>query len=255
MTRDRVIYYRDERSDDFAAVTGTSVLPDGYEYERGTLFRALSFLLYRVLATPDAARHSRVFHGLRVYGKEKLKESRGRGIFVYANHTLDVGDAFFPSVAMFPRRTFVITGAGSVTFPVAGRLAPYLGALPLPSSRAGYRDFLAAVKKRLDERVCVYVYPEAHIWPYYTGVREFSDASFLYPAKFGAPVYAATTVFRKRRLFAAPRCEVYIDGPFLPDESSTVAENKSRLHAKARAAMLSRSLLSDCEYVRYVRMT
>ena len=101
----------------------------------------------------------------------------------------------------------------------------------------------------------MYVYPEAHIWPYYTGVREFSDASFLYPAKFGAPVYAATTVFRKRRLFAAPRCEVYIDGPFLPDESSTVAENKSRLHAKARAAMLSRSLLSDCEYVRYVRMT
>ena len=44
MMRDRVIYYRDERSDDFAAVTGASVLPDGIP--EGFLPESLTSLMH-----------------------------------------------------------------------------------------------------------------------------------------------------------------------------------------------------------------
>ena len=251
----RVNYYTDERTDDFAGTSIRTVqVPADYKYiRRGVLYRLFSFVLYRLIATPFALLFARLRHGMKVRGRKALKSCRGKGIFVYANHTLTAGDAFFPSLVAFPRRTYIVTGADSVSLPLVGRLTPMLGALPLPSGRAGYRNFTSAIAERIKEGGCVYVYPEAHIWPYYTGIRDFPDASLLYPVLSGAPVYAATTVFRKRRFFTRPRCEVYVDGPYFADPSLSPADAKAKLKEEVRAAMLRRSAVSDCEFVRYVR--
>lgn len=35
------------------------------------------------------------------------------------------------------------------------------------------RSFLDAIRTRIEEGSFIMVYPEAHIWPYYTGIRDF----------------------------------------------------------------------------------
>lgn len=251
----RVNYYTDERNDDFSGMEiKREPLPDGYKYiRRGVFIRLLSFVLYRLIAFPVAWLYCKLRHGVRIRNKKALRSSRGKGIFVYANHTLSAGDAFFPSLVAFPRRTYIVTGTESVNVRIAGKLTPLLGALPLPSRIAGHRDFTAALKTRISEKACVYIYPEAHIWPYHTGIRDFPDPSFLYPVLSDAPVYAATTVFRRRVLRRRPKCEVYVDGPFYPDPALSAAENRSALRDKVYCAMKERSRLSDCEYIKYER--
>lgn len=253
--KDRVNYYTDEHNDDFAGMSiKRETLPHGYKYVHKNIFyRFFSFVLYRLIATPVAFLFSKIRHGLKVNNRKALKACKDKGIFVYANHTLAAGDAFFPSMAVFPRRTYIVTNTDSVTISGVGKLTPMLGALPLPSERSGYKAFNDALATRIGEKGCVYIYPEAHIWPYYTGIREYPAASFLYPVKLNAPVYAATTVFRKRKFRSRPRCEVYIDGPFYPDGSLSLAENREMLRSKVYEAMKKRSELSDCQYVRYVK--
>jgi hypothetical protein len=67
--------------------------------------------------------------------------------------------------------------------PYLGRVTPYMRGLPLPDDMAATRNFTSAIEKRIDEGAAVFIYPEAHIWPYYTGIRPFGDASFSYPIK------------------------------------------------------------------------
>ena len=62
---------------------------------------------------------------------------------------------------------------------------------------------MEAIKTRCSQGACVAVYPEAHIWPWYTGIRPFPDTSFRYPVMTGAPAVAMVTTYRRRRgLFA-----------------------------------------------------
>ncbi len=48
-----------------------------------------------------------------------------------------------------------------------------LGALPVPDSISEYKKFSKAYKKRISDGHPVVIYPEAHVWPYYTGIRPF----------------------------------------------------------------------------------
>ena len=64
------------------------------------------------------------------------------------------------------------------------------------------------------------------MWPYYTGIRPFTDASFSYPAHTGTPVFAMTTCYQKRKIGSFPKTVTFIDGPFYPDESLPMAERK-----------------------------
>ena len=85
------------------------------------------------------------------------------------------------------------------------------------------------------------IYPEAHIWPFYAGIRPFPAASFGCPARDGAPVYAMTSCYQKRRLGACPKVVTYLDGPFYPDMSRPLPERKQRLREQCHAAMVKRA--------------
>ncbi len=43
------------------------------------------------------------------------------------------------------------------------------------------------------------IFPEAHVWPYYTGIRPFGEAAFHYPVATGKPVYTMTVTYQRRR--------------------------------------------------------
>ena len=101
----------------------------------------------------------------------------------------------------------------------------------------------------------VVIYPEAHVWNYYTGIRPFSTAAFAYPVENNTPCFTMTTVYRKPLICKRPRIKVYIDGPFYAEQGMNHREQRQRLCEIVRQAMQDRAALSDYEYIHYEQRT
>lgn len=135
--------------------------------------------------------------------------------------------------------------------PVLGSITPSLGALPLPDDMAAYRNFLSAIGERIREGRTVVIYPEAHIWPYYTGIRPFTDVSFHYPVQLETPIFCFTNTYQKRRWSKRPRTVTYVDGPFFPDGSLPAKARKKDLRDRVYRCMCERAKNSDVVFVEY----
>ena len=115
------------------------------------------------------------------------------------------------------------------------------------------KSFLSAVGKRASGKNCVVIYPEAHVWPYYTGIRPFEDTSLRFPCELDKPAFAMTVTYQKRRFGSRPKATIYLDGPFYPDKSLSLKQRRAELCNQVRSAMEERSKLSTYEYIRYVK--
>ncbi len=247
----KIIYYEDEHNDEFSSAVITPKKIDGdYKYIRN---KALSRFLYNVIARPLAFLFTKLRYRQRSVGKEKLKEYKKTGYFVYGNHTQAGGDPIIPNVFLFPKNVYFIVHPNNVSMPVFGVFMPYLGALPLPDDMKAYRNFAAAVSQRISEKAAVVIYPEAHIWPYYTKIRDFPDTSFSYPCKENAPVFCFTNTYKKQKPFKTPRIVTYIDGPFFADGSLPLKQRVKALRDEVYKTMCERARLSDCEYIKYIK--
>lgn len=251
----KTVYYTDERRDEFSApVIQAKVIDENYDYTpAGKWWRVKRFIAYRLIAMPVAWLYCKIglhssFRNLRA-----LRQAKDTGCFVYGNHTQQTADAFLPNLALFPRQVYVIVHPDNVSMPVLGKVTPYLGALPLPSNLKAMKHFTAALGQRIGEGACVMVYPEAHIWPYYTGIRDFPATSMKYPVDLNVPSFAMTTTYRRRRFGRRPRTVTYLDGPFYPDGTLSRRQQAQELRDRIHAVMVERSRESDCEYIRYVK--
>lgn len=251
----KTVYYTDERNDEFSApVIHPRVIDENWDYApTGSAWKAKHFLAYRLCAMPLAWLYCKLVLHSTFRNLEVLKAAEGTGCFVYGNHTQQISDAFLPNLALCPRQVFVIVHPDNVSMPVLGNVTPYLGALPLPGNLKAMRNFKAALKQRIEESCCILIYPEAHIWPYYTGIRDFPATSMKYPVELGVPSYAMTTTYRRRRFGKRPRTVTYLDGPFYPDTSLSPRQQVQDLRDRIHEAMVQRSRKSDCEYIRYIK--
>ena len=135
---------------------------------------------------------------------------------------------------------------------VVRHIVKMLGALPVPDDFAAFKNFTKAVDNNLKKGRTLVVMPEAHIWPYYTGIRPFGPASFRYPVRFGAPVFCTTTTYQPPRHGRTPRVTLYVDGPFYPDPSLGDRENERRLRDVVYRTMCKRAGSSSYAAVRYL---
>ncbi len=254
----RVIYYRDELHDDFAGTSITAQTVDGsFRYTRGGLFEARSSLLYRLVALPLAYLISKLYLGVRFKNRKALKGLKG-GYFIYGNHTR-VLDVFMPPLAAFPRRAYTVSSPDAVSIKGLRRLVMLLGCLPLPTGVSGMEGFCGAVQKRIAQGACVAVFPEAHVWPFYTGIRPFPATSFRYPAKLGVPCVSVTATYRKRRglfrLCRRPATTFWVGEPQFPDMSLPLKERAQRLRDAVYAEMCEvSSTRENVEYIKYVKI-
>lgn len=249
----KTVYYESE-SDEFsdAKITPRKI-DEKYKYRTfGFFYRLTRFVLYRIIFFPIAFFYSKLSLGHKTVGREKLKKFHG-GYFIYSNHTQQIGDAFMPNVAFFPKDIYMVVHPNNVSMPVLGAITPYLGALPLPDTIKAARSFKTAVKRVIDKGGCVTVYPEAHIWPYYVGIRNFKPDTLSLPCELNAPIFTMTTTYQKRRFSKKPRAVSYIDGPFYPSRDLSMREARERLRDEIYETMLERSKLSCVEYVRYLK--
>ena len=251
----RVIEFQDEKNDEFSTAVITPRRIDGrYAYERTDGWRKIVHLFwYRVVATPLAFLYLKLKFRHTIIGRDALKQARGKGIFIFGNHTQIIADALIPTFVSFPTDAYIIVHPNNVSMPVLGHITPWIGALPLPDDREAARNFLAIIEKRIAQKKAIFIYPEAHIWPYYTGIRPFPDDSFSYPIKYGAPIFCFTNTYQKRKHARAPRLVTYVDGPFYPNDALPLREKRQDLRDRVHACMTERSRLSDCVVIEYRR--
>lgn len=214
----KTIYYIDELNDEFSTAQITPRRIDGnYRYIRdGFLGRLAHILAYRVLAEPLGFLGMKLIYHHKIVNRRVLKQAGGQGYFLYGNHTNAGADPFVPSYVAFPKAPYVVVHPNNVSMPIVGPVMHYLGALPLPDDKEAMRHFTEAMKLRIAQHKPVVIYPEAHIWPYYTDIRPFKDTSFHYPISLGVPVFCFTNTYQKKRLGFGPRMVTYVDGPFYP---------------------------------------
>lgn len=265
MKRGEDIEYRDERNDDFAG-TGISAVEvkKGFPFcPKGLLFRIGEFIAYYLIAIPVVAFIWFAVTGFTIEGRghvralrRELKQS-GCGFFVYANHTHWL-DAFLGPLVCFPKKAHVIVSPDTVSIKGLRVIVQLLGAIPLPTERAAMPEFFEAVESRINEGRAVTIFPEAHIWPFCTFVRDFKAGSFRYPVKLGAPAVCVCVTYTKRRWYEwfrkTPRRRVFVSPAMYPDASLPDPAAKQKLRDEAfewlsgTAARYSRE-----EFVRYVK--
>lgn len=249
----KVVYYTDPLNDDFAGthIKQKLITPDFKFVHSNPLWRLAEFIIYRVVAEPLVFIFMKTVFGLKITGRRKLRAYGKTGYFLYGNHTSIFADAFVPSIASFPKKTFILVNPDTVSLPFLCNFVQMLGAVPIPNSSCAMKEFLDAIKQRINQKKCIMIYPEAHLWPYCTFIRPFTSTSFGYAVKTDTPCFAVTTTYRKRPVLHTPKIVVYIDGPFFPDKTLTAAERKEKLRAEVYDTMCMRAKNNSFEKIRY----
>ncbi|MBE5740936.1 MAG: hypothetical protein E7351_00150 [Clostridiales bacterium] len=251
----RVIYFKDELNDEFCdKVAIEKTIDKSYVYIKKNPFWHIGrFILYRLIATPLAWLYLKIKFHHKIENKKVLKQAKKSGYYLYGNHTQELADALIPSMVSYPKQSFVVVNPSNLAIKGIGKVAPILGALPLPSDIASTKNFLEALKYHGDKRHSIVIYPEAHIWPYYTKIRPFRSASFRYPIKNDLPVYCFTNTYQKRR-GKTPKIVTYVDGPFYPNKDLPYKDMEQDLRDRVYHAMCERSRQSTVEVIKYIRM-
>ena len=151
------------------------------------------------------------------------------------------------------RKYYVICAQSNLGMPIIGPLLPYGGAMPIPSDIHKLPQLIKAVSYHIKRGDFVTVYPEAHVWSYYTGIRPFSEAAFHFPITTNAPSFVMTNTYQKSRWGKKPQMITYFDGPLYPDQSLLRKERQRKLMQEVKSLMEKRATLSNVEYIKYVK--
>lgn len=254
----KTVYYTDPLRDDFA---GTDInqqcVDETFSFQiNNPLWLILEWIVYYLIAFPLVWLIAHIGYGLRIRNRRVLRKLRGSGFFLYGNHTQALTDAFAPSIISFPRKAHIVAGADAVSIPGLRYILVMLGVIPLPTTLHGMKPFSSTLGDRFSQKRSITVYPEAHIWPYYTGIRPFGATSFAYPAKLGAPCVAMVTTYRERRIFKKlpPLVTITLSEPFYPDRTLAEKEARQQLRDSVYAFMCAHACSPDnAEYIRYVQ--
>lgn len=249
----KIICYSDPLNEEFStAKIKPRVIDGNYKYIHGRLWDFLSLVIQNILSIPIKMVFLKIKFRLIYIGREKLSKYKNDGYFIYCNHTQPFADTFIPSIANYPKRNFFIVSPANVSMPGMGWLVELLGAIPVPGDLEGLKHFVVAVEQNIHSGHSVTIYPEAHIWPYYTHIRPFKDVSFKYPVNLNCPVFALTNTYHRRgRKGDKVQIITYIDGPFFPDESLKPRQRQKDLRDRVYQQMVERSRESDFEFIEY----
>ena len=259
MEKRKVIYYENELEDEFAKAKITARrIDESYDYDGGVGRRIARFIIYVIFAKPIAFLYLKLVYGHRIVNrqviKEHLKKKEDKGFFLYGNHTNAGADALIPSMICMPKNVSVIVHPDNVSMPIFGHITPCLGAIPLPDDKKAMINFMKSLERRVCKvKDCITIYPEAHIWPFYTHIRPFTDKSFGYPVKYKTPVFCFTNTYQKRFFFGGIRMVTYVDGPFYPEDNVPVVESRKLLRDSVYDIMVKRSENNTVEKVRYIK--
>ena len=191
---------------------------------------------------------------VRIIGKENLRAINDQGFFIYGNHTQTFGDVVLPLSIIPAKSYYAIAAQSNWGIPILGKLVlPYFG-LPVGQNIEQSAKLIKAITAVIKAKKVVVIYPESHVWPYYTKIRPFPVDSMHFPVALGSASFTMTTTYSKPKWGKKPQITVYIDGPFYPDKRLTKKQAQEKLHKQVYQTMQKRALTSDFEYYMYQKI-
>ena len=244
-------YYKSFEDDFVESMDQDYKLKENYKWiHTNPIYRFFSWVIYGIawviirFAFPIA-------YGIKVKNRKVIKPYKKMGYFYFGNHTQMLGDVFKAPYVAKSKRVYVIAAPANLGVPVIGRILTSLGAITIPTDFEHMKDFTNAIHTRIEQKHCVSIYPEAHLWPYYTGIRPFPETSFKFVVNENAPAFCITTTYQKRKHRKKPRVTLFVDGPFWPDKTLSRNDRAKKLHDEIYQTMLERSKESTYDYVIY----
>lgn len=244
----KIYYYDDYNTDVIKSKDQEFELNDNYKWIHKNIFYIIfSYLLYWIFFVISFFYIKFILH---VSIKNRSVLSKRSNYYLFINHTQMIGDAFMPPFITRFKRPFFVVNKANLGIPFLGKLLPMLGALVIPS---GIHDMIKFRKslKYYGKKHPIVVYPEAHVWPYYTDIRPFNDGAFQLAIEDEKDVFCATVTYQKSKWFKKPKVIIYVDGPFEVDKTSSKKEQVNLLKNDVRNKMIERSKLSNVKYVIY----
>ena len=259
----RVLYYKNELNDDFGNIElEQKDVPSDYKYIRSKAFDILfSSWFYWLILKVFLSLYT-IFRGYKIIGRENVKEyykvckENNSAGFIYSNHTSNE-DAFDRQVRIIgKRRVNVLANSNILSQKFLSFICKAGGYIPLGTSLKSQKEMLDCFKYYLyNKKQDILIYPEAHIWPYYTKIRPLRAAAFHYPAKFNVPILPVVTIYLPRkRKNSKPRKALVIGKPIVPKKDLSVSENKVYLRNETQKAMDTiASSYNQVEYIKYIK--
>ncbi len=251
---EKIIYYEDELNDEFSdAKIEPRVIDEKYIFiHKNPFWNVCSYLIQHVLSVPIKVLYAKFKFHIKYIGREKYKECKRTGFFIYGNHTQSFADTFIISNTVYPKINFLIVNPENVSMKGLGNFVQMFGAIPIPNKMNGMKKFMEAVKKRVNDGHSMTIFPEAHIWPYYTKIRPFKSVSFKYPVEMKKPAFCVTNTYKRYKKDKV-QIVTYIDGPFYPDSTLSKKEAQQKLRDEIYDTMVKRSKESNYECIKYIR--
>ena len=236
-------------TDDFVTSSNQNYeIKDNYKWLNTNIFyKIISSILY-FLAYLVAIIYCKLILKVTFKNKKVLKDYKG--YYLFSNHTQMIGDALNPLLLTFPKKNYVVVSTANLGIPFLGKILPFVGALPIPR-KIHEKEALFKAMHTLVQNHSITIYPEAHLWPYYTQIRPLPISSFRFPVKDQVSSFSMTTTYQKKRFGKRPKITIYIDGPFYPDSKETQKEAAISLRDKIYNQMVLRSKNSNYEYIKY----
>lgn len=246
----KTYYYKDYDEDIIKNKNQDIELKNNYKWiHKNIVYKVYSFIVY-VIFFVFGLFYTKVILHVSIKNKKVLKNRSD--YFLFMNHTQVMGDAFIPALISFPKRAYVVANKANLGIPVLGKFLPALGAIVVPENLHDYKKFIDALKYYKGVKV---IYPEAHVWPYYTKIRPFASTSFKLAYELEKDIFSATVTYKKRKYFKKPKIVIYIDGPFEVRKSESKKSDVDKICCNVRDVMIKRSKNNNIEYVRYKKMT
>ena len=245
----KIYYYNNYTDDIIESQKQDYQLKENYKWIHTNIFYKIFAYILHLLIIAFAFLYAKLWLHVKIKNKKILKGEKG--YFLYANHTQMLGDVFNPFLICFPKHPYIICSSSNLGIPILGKILPMGGALPIPDNIHDMLKFKDAIHYYVNKGNPIIIYPEAHLWPYATFIRDFPLTSFHYPALEDKKVFVATTTYVKSKIFKRPKIIIYLDGSFVKDANLTRKENMQILHDKVLETMQIRSKLSNYNYVTY----
>ncbi|MCD7950310.1 MAG: 1-acyl-sn-glycerol-3-phosphate acyltransferase [Erysipelotrichaceae bacterium] len=245
----RVKYYESYDEDFIESQNQNYQLKSNYQWlHHNVIYLLVSYLFYYLVLIVSFV-YGKFY--LRVSIKNKKILRHCKNYYIYSNHTQMLGDVFDPFLVNFPKRPYIICSPANLGIPIIGKLLPLGGALPIPGRLRAMKQFIESIHYHNSKNHPIVIYPEGHLWPWCSQIREFSKTSFHFPVDTHSPAFVSTTTYQKSKFFKHPKITIYIDGPYYPQDNLTKDENIQYLHDKVYETMKERSQSSNYSYIVY----
>ena len=220
------------------------ILDEQYPYlQKGAWFRIKRGFLW-VMLNGIVFPLMRLSHGLRIYGKDNLKQHKDalkNGGFTISNHVfmwdyLCVLKVIRPHLAYFPAWKTNLEGSNAGLIRMAG-------GIPIPDGNLrAMMKFKAAMEEVMESDGWMHFFPEGSLWFYYPDIRPLKPAVFKYAVRYDKPVIPMSMSFRPRKgiwkwLGRKPLVDMHVGEPLFADKTLSPAEATRKLQAEAYRVM------------------